>query len=124
MTIAANNITGYEVYCSVMPDNPYCHVARWNGPNGSYCNIEPSTPSDYLVNGDVLKGTASGTNPVIITGYKNGAQIMQVSDTRGNCSPGGAAGPWGTGSPGIGFYDDQDNNWSDFGFSSFTATGM
>jgi hypothetical protein len=124
MTISSNNIKGYEVYCSVMPDNPYCHIARWNGPNGGYCNIESSSPSTYLANGNVLMGTVTGTNPVIITGYKNGTQIMQAQDTGASCSTGGAAGPWTSGNPGIGFYDSADNKWNQFGFSSFTASGQ
>ena len=33
-----------------------------------------------------------------------------------------AFGPWTSGNPGIGFYDDHDNNWKDFDFSSFSAT--
>jgi hypothetical protein len=124
MTInsSAHTISGYEVYCSVNSNNPYCHIARWNGANGSWCNIEASTPSIYLVNGDVLKGTVTGTNPVIITGYRNNVQIMQATDTGQNCSPGGAAGPWTSGAPGVGFYDNQDTNWNYFGFSNFTAT--
>jgi hypothetical protein len=124
MVISSSSITGYEVYCSVMPNNPYCHIARWNGPNGSYCNIEQSSPSTYLANGDVLSGTVSGTNPVVITGFKNGTQVMQATDTGVGCSTGGAAGPWTSGNPGIGFYDSQDNNWGFFGFSSFTVTGQ
>lgn len=125
MTISTNSISGYEVYCSVMPEsyNQYCHIARWNGANGSYCNIESSTPVTYLTNGDVFKATATGTNPVVITAYRNGSQLMTASDAGGNCSPGGAGGPFISGTPGIGFYDNQDNNWSYFGFSSFTATG-
>ena len=42
-TITSKSITGYEAYCSVMPDNQYCHIARWNGPNGSYWNFEAQT---------------------------------------------------------------------------------
>jgi hypothetical protein len=114
--------TGYEVYCSVNSSAPYCHIARWNGANGSYCNIDSNTPSIYLVNGDILKGTVTGTNPVIIKGYRNNVQIMQATDTGQDCEPGGAAGPFTNGNPGIGFYDNQDNNWSYFGFSSFSAT--
>lgn len=120
-TISKNSITGYEGYCSVMPDNPYCHIARWNGPNGSYCNIETSSPNIYVVNGDVLMATATGTNPTIITLYKNGTQIVQATDSGQDCKPGGAAGPFATGNPGIGFYDSKDSNWSYFGFSSFSA---
>jgi hypothetical protein len=69
MTISANSISGYEAYCSIMIDNQYCHIARWNGPNGSYCNIDSATPAINLNNGDVLAATATGTNPVIINLY-------------------------------------------------------
>jgi hypothetical protein len=117
-----HQISGYEIYCSVLPTDPYCHIARWNGTNGSYCNIEDSAPHVYLVNGDVLTAAVTGTNPVIVKGYVNNVEIMSATDTGQNCSPGGAAGPFTTGSPGIGFFDDQDN-WTYFGFSSFTATG-
>jgi len=87
-TIAANSIKGYEVYCSVMPaPNQYCHIARWNGPSGSYCNIDGSSVVLNLVNGDVFSATITGTNPVIITGFRNGAQIIQATDTGQNCSP-------------------------------------
>ena len=119
-TISSNSITGYEVYCSVSPGNPYCHIARWNGPNGSYCNIDATSPSIVLVNGDTLTGTVSGTNPVTITGYRNGTQIIQATDSGQNCSPGGAAGPWTSGNPGIGFYSNVDA-WNSFGLSSFSA---
>ena len=111
MTISANRITGYEVYCSVVPGNKYCHIARWSGPNGLYCNIEPSSPSINLVNGDVLMGTVTGSNPALITAYLNGVQIMQVSDTGNEGREGtdcGAGRPvFTTGSPGLGFYEDR-----------------
>jgi len=120
-TISAKSITGYEAYCSVMPDNPYCHIARWNGPNGSYCNIESSTPSMYAADGDVLAASVTGTNPVVVTMFKNGTQILQATDSGQNCSPGGPAGPFSSGNPGIGFYGDQDSDWSSFGFSTMSA---
>jgi hypothetical protein len=119
MNISPSTITGYEVYCSVMPSpNNYCHIATWGGANGSYDNLTSYTGSlSTLVNGDVLEGTVTGSNPTIITGYVNGTEIMQVTDT-------GHAGwgPWTSWNPGIGFYDNGDNLWSDFAFSSFTAT--
>jgi hypothetical protein len=60
---------------------------------------------------------------VVITLYKNGVQILQATDT-GTAGGGfGAYGPFPRGNPGIGFYDDTDSRWHDFGFSSFTATG-
>src|SRR5271157_210901 len=126
VTISANRITGYEVYCSIVPENKYCHIARWSGPNGMYCNIEPSSPSINLVDGDVLMGTVTGSNPALITGHLNGAQIMQVSDTGNEGGEGtdcGAGRPvFTSGSPGIGFYDDRlDNLWNHFGVSNFSA---
>jgi hypothetical protein len=124
MTISANNISGYEAYCSIMTSFPYCHIARWNGPNGSYCNIENNEPILNLNNGDVLEATASGTNPVIINLYVNGVLQATSSDSgqaTGDC-PGGAGGPFTSGNPGVGFYDTADSNWGAFGFSSFFAT--
>jgi len=121
-TISRYSITGYEAYCSVMPDNRYCHIARWNGPNGSYWNFETGNTASYVMNGDVLKATVTGANPVVITLYKNGAQILRATDTGSAGGGFGAYGPWTSGNPGIGFYDNYDNNWSDFGFSSFSAT--
>lgn len=121
-TISSNSITGYEAYCSVMPDNAYCHIARWNGPNGSYCNLGGTNPSVYVRNGDVMKATITGTSTTVITLYINGSQIAQATDTGQNCSPGGSAGPFTTGNPGIGFYDNGDNNFSQLGFSTFSAT--
>ena len=118
-----HTITGYEVYCSVNSNNPYCHIASWGGPNGAWVNMEPNSPSIFLKDGDVLRGTVTGTNPVTITAYLNGTQIIQVQDT-GNYtfSDGKKYGPWTSGTPGIGFYDTQDNNWNYFGFSNFSAT--
>ena len=122
-TISSNRITGYEAYCSVMPNNAYCHIASWGGPNGAWVNMENSSPSLYLKNGDVLKATVTGTNPTTITMFINGSQILTVQD-KGTFtfSDGNRYGPWTTGNPGIGFYDQADNNWNQFGLSSFTAS--
>ena len=121
-TISSSSISGYEAYCSLLSSDAYCHIARWNGPNGSYCNIEDSSPSVYAHNGDILKATVTGTSTTIITLFRNGSQIAQATDTGQNCSPGGSGGPFTSGNPGIGFYDNQDSNWSNFGFSDFWAT--
>jgi hypothetical protein len=123
-TISHNSITGYEAYCSVMPTQPYCHITRWNGPNGSYWNFETGSSSAYLKNGDVLKATISGTNPTIITLYINGAQILQATDTGAAGGGFGAYGPWTSGNPGIGFFDNIDSDWKSFGLSSFTVTDV
>jgi hypothetical protein len=123
-TISPLKITGYEAYCSVMPDNPYCHIARWNGPNGSYWNLEKQSKNTFVADGDVMKATITGTNPVVITLYKNGELVAQAVDT-GSAGGGFAAfGPWTSGNPGIGFYDEHDKDWKDFGFSSFRATDL
>ena len=115
MTISPNSITGYEVFCSVMPGDPYIQIARWNGANGSYLILKGGNA--YCANGDVLAATVSGTNPATVTAYKNGVQVVQGVDTGS-----GGFGPWSSGNPGIGFYSANDTNWSSFGFSSFTAT--
>jgi hypothetical protein len=124
-TINATNhtITGYEVYCSVNSSNPYCHIASWGGPAGAWVNMESSPPHIYLRNGDILKATVTGTNPVTITAYLNGTQIMSVQDS-GNFtfSDGKKYGPWTSGKPGIGFYNNQNTNWNYFGISSFAAS--
>jgi hypothetical protein len=80
--------------------------------------------SRYLKDGDVLKATVSGTNPVVVTAWVNGAQIMQVTDT-GSCTftDGKKHGPWTTGSPGIGFYGGN-NDWSSFAWANFTASAQ
>ena len=121
-TISPLSITGYEAYCSVIPKTPYCHIARWNGPNSSYWNFETHSPSTYLADGDVIKATVTGTDPTVIKFYRNGEQIMQAVDTGAAGGGFGAYGPWTSGNPGIGFYDDRDNDWRDFGLSSFSAT--
>lgn len=121
-TISSHSITGYEAYCSVMPGNPYCHIARWNGPNGSYWNFETGSSAAFFVDGDVVKATATGANPTVITLYKNGKRILQATDVGAAGGGYGAFGPWTSGNPGIGFYDNHDNNWKDFGFSAFSAT--
>jgi hypothetical protein len=121
-TISAFKITGYEAYCSVIPSSPYCHIARWNGPNGSYWNFETHSPETYLQDGDVIKATVTGVNPTVITFYKNGDQIMQAIDTGAAGGGFGAFGPWTSGNPGIGLYDDRDDNWKGFGLASFSAT--
>jgi hypothetical protein len=120
--ILDRSITGYEAYCSVMPDNRYCHITRWNGPNGSYWNFEKTTRAIYLVDGDVIKATATGSNPVILTLYINNAPIEQAVDTGAAGGGFGAYGPWASGNPGIGFFDNIDSNWNDFGLSSFSVT--
>lgn len=121
-TITDKSITGYEAYCSVMQDNQYCHIARWNGPNGSYWNFETQTVNAYFEDGDVITATATGTNPTVITLFRNQHKILEATDTGAAGGGFGAYGPWTSGSPGIGFYDNYDGNWRGFGLSSFSAS--
>jgi hypothetical protein len=120
---ASHSITGYEVYGSLMANNPYLHIASWGGPNGVWVNMESQSPAVYLKDGDVLKGTVTGTDFVVITMYINGVQVLKVED-RGayTFTDGKHYGPWTSGAPGIGFYDDVDDEWSAFGISAFSAT--
>jgi hypothetical protein len=122
---AAHMITGYEVYGSLMANNPYLHIASWGGPNGVWVNMDSKSPAIYLKDGDILMGTVTGTNPVVITLYINGIQMLQVED-RGEYtfSDGKRYGPWSSGAPGIGFFDNVDEEWSAFGISAFSATGQ
>jgi beta-galactosidase len=105
--ISNNSITGYEVVCSIVPSQPYIQVVRWNGPNGSFTYINNTGSSEYCVNGDVLMATMIGNT---ISVYKNGILKASAIDST-----------FPTGNPGIGFYDNFDSNWSNFGFSSFSA---
>jgi hypothetical protein len=125
-TISPSTITGYEVYCSLISGNPYCHVASWGGPNGVWTNLDGCSgggATTYLRDGDVLKATVTGTNPVVITAWLNGAPLMHVTDN-GTCAftDGKTHGPWTSGSPGIGFYGGF--NWSSFGWANFTASAQ
>jgi hypothetical protein len=105
---------------------PYCHIASWGGPNGAWVNLDECqghSAAQYLKDGDVLKATVSGTNPVTITEYINGIQVLKILDD-GTCtfSDGKKHGPWTTGNPGIGQYDTMDSDFRSFGWSSFSAT--
>lgn len=107
-TVAANSITGYEINCSIIPNNPYLQIVRWNGPLGSWTELDGRSVG--CKNGDVLKATAVGNT---ITAYKNGTAVFSVTDNT-----------FKTGAPGIGFYlqGGFSSFNSHFGFSSFTAT--
>ena len=107
-TITGNSITGYELNCSVVPAGPYLTLVRWNRPLNNFTYIvRNATP---CVNGDVLKLTAVGNTFTI---YKNGVQVLQGTDAT-----------FQKGSPGVGFYDSVDNNWSGFGLSNFSASNV
>ena len=109
MTITRNSITGYELNCSVLPAGPYLTLVRWNGPLNNFTYIVRNATTS-CVNGDVLKLTAVGNT---FTVYKNGVQVLQGTDAT-----------FQKGSPGVGFYNSVDTNWSGFGLSNFSASNV
>lgn len=111
-TITAHSITGYEILFSVNPIDPYIQIVRWNGAlnDFTYLNVVSNGVSMGVADGDVVKATHIGNT---ITVYKNGTQVLQATDST-----------YSTGSPGIGFYDSVDSNWTGFGFSRFSATNV
>ena len=131
-TISSGSINGYEMNCSIANDGTnntkYIQIVRWNGAHNSFTVLAgPGGANGALqrcVNGDTLKLVVTGTGAsTIINGYRNGtiinfnlestgADTTNVPDTSG----------FSSGQPGVGFYDDVDTNWSNFGFSSWSAT--
>ena len=108
MTITRNFITGYELNCSVVRAGPYLTLVRWNGPLNNFTYLVRNATT--CVNRDILKLTAVGNT---FTVYKNGVQVLQGTDAT-----------FQKGSPGVGFYNSVDTNWSGFGLSNFSASNV
>ena len=96
--------------CSVArPDgNQYISVARWNGPFQSFTYIGGANSPPVLKTGDVLKASIVGN---VITAFVNGNQVLQCTDST-----------FTSGNPGIGFNYGCTGFYSNFGFSSYSAT--
>jgi hypothetical protein len=108
-TITPHSITGYEIYGSVCKGHTYITIMRWNGPLGSFTQLNLTSKVAALVNGDVLKSTISGST---ITAYLNGMQVLQATDNT-----------FRSGSQGMGFFLGGVSGLNaNYGFSSFTAT--
>jgi hypothetical protein len=105
---SAHSATGYE--CNIHHQGLYAQIVRWNGPYGSFTEIGRAPSPPQPKSGDVMKATIVGN---VITVYVNGVQIMQATDSTHK-----------TGNPGMGFYIDPGASNADFGFSSFSATGL
>lgn len=111
-TIVAQSITGYEINCSVNTRDPYAQVVRWNGPLASFTELDGAGIG--CSDGDDLKATVSGRNVATITVYKNGEQILAVTDR---------SAPFITGSPGIGFFLQGATGLdANYGFREFHAS--
>lgn len=116
-SVSAHNNRGYEVGFKVsQSSSAYLIIVRWNGALGDFTMLRYSSGSQYGVkHGDVISATLVGN---VITAYKNGVQMGQVTDNT-----------FANGSPGMGF--DLDNapagcagTNGNYGFSSFTATDV
>jgi hypothetical protein len=111
-TLIAGFCSGYEVYWSAQPSNPYLTIARWNGPLNSYANLKQTTSGITMHSGAVFSASISGTT---ITAYINGVQQLQLTDST-----------FSSGNPGMGFYlagtGGSPVAQSQYGFSNFLAT--
>ena len=120
MSVSAGNITGYEIDCSLTSGTQYLVIVRWNGPFANPTNsnngftVLYTDNSVYCQSGDTLSATnINGT----ITGYitHGGVKTQEVQTTDSTYTDG---------APGVGFYDTLDTNWTQFGFTSFSAGGL
>ncbi len=108
-TMTANSSTGYEVFFRCLKTSEgYAQIVRWNGPLGDWTSLIQTFGAQYGVqNGDVIKATIVGN---VIKGYINGVEVITATDNT-----------YTTGNPGIGFYNDPGNSFTDFGLTSFSA---
>ncbi len=111
-TINAHSITGYQVTCSISPNDPFLHISRWDGPLGD--NTVLANLSTGCVNGDVVQAAVSGNT---ITVYKNGTSVLTATDSK-----------YTSGSPGMGFYIQNVVGTAaaadaEFGASAFSVAG-
>jgi hypothetical protein len=112
--ISVNSITGYEIdYEYSTNSTGYMQIVRWNGPFADFTVLRTFDGQQYgVTNGDTVMATIVGN---VITAYKNGVQMGQVTDST-----------YSSGSPGMGF--NLDNGVSgcsgtnaSYGFSTFAA---
>jgi hypothetical protein len=113
-SISANSISGYEIdYEFSTNSTGYMQIVRWNGPFADFTVLRTFNGQQYgVTNGDTVMATIVGN---VITAYKNGVQLGQVTDST-----------YSSGSPGMGF--NLDNTVSgcsgtnaSYGFASFSA---
>jgi hypothetical protein len=105
--LSPHNCSGYEISNSLKSDeSAYLIIVRWNGGLADFTSLAQLHGKQYgVTTGDVVKATIVGN---VITAYKNGVQLGQVTD---NTYP--------TGNPGLGFNEGKNG---DYGMTSFTAT--
>src|SRR5689334_18370686 len=102
----------YEI--DVVPSLRAITIARWNGPQGNFTNLNTGLISG-INDGDVIDATVTGpASAAVITVKLNGVTIVTATDTAGLA----------TGNPGIGFDAGTQANGANFGIRSFTATSL
>ena len=102
----------YEV--DVLPSAGKIVVARWNGPQGDFMNLNSGSISG-INDGDVIDATVTGpASAAVITVKLNCVTIVTATDTTGLA----------TGNPGIGFDAGSQANGANFGIRSFAATSL
>jgi hypothetical protein len=106
-TLSPHSCTGYEISNSLKKDNSaYLIIVRWNGPLADYTYLAQLHGKRYgVTTGDVVKAKIVGN---VITAYKNGVQLAQVTDNT-----------YATGSPGFGFNEGKNG---DYGITRYTAS--
>ena len=87
--ITAHSARGYEINNGW--NGAYSQIVRWNGPLDDFTYLPTTGPGfGALIEGDVIRATAVGST---ITVYKNGAQVMQATDST-----------WSDGNPGMAMF--------------------
>ncbi|HJZ64163.1 MAG TPA: hypothetical protein VKD70_07590 [Candidatus Acidoferrum sp.] len=111
-TLSPRRNTGYEVtFRCLTNEAAYAGIARWNGALGNWTSLALSKGAQYGVkDGDIIKAKITGN---VITGYLNGVQVVQATDST-----------YTNGAPGIGFYLEggPSSAQSDYGFTTFSVT--
>lgn len=107
--ITAKNARGYEINCGW--NGAYSQIVRWNGALNDFTYLNPTGPGfGALKEGDVIKATAIGNT---ITVYKNGNQVMQVSDST-----------WTDGDPGMAMFVRPGGTPKNYCFTQFSAGSL
>lgn len=100
---------GYE--CFIHHSGKYAKIVRWNGPHGDFTTIADVGNVTAPQDGDVIRASAIGN---LITLYLNNRMLAQAVDST-----------YSTGNPGMGFFKAEDGGVNiEFGFESYTATGL
>ncbi len=116
-SISAHSNRGYEVGFKVSQSSvAYLIIVRWNGALGDFTYLANLHAAQYGVkSGDVVSATIVGN---VITAYKNGVQMAQVTDAS-----------WPSGNPGMGFNLESGSAGcagtnDQYGFSSYVASDI